>query len=299
MQSYKLLLALAYNGRRFLGNQLQPGEQRTVQLALLAALNQLGLNPSNGKFAGRTDAGTHAVWQLYQTWVTGNACEQPLRYPINSLAKRLNALLPQDITVWAAHLVKNDAFDVRQSAIYRWYRYRVQFSEQDDCWRPDTTCHLRLSAPQGHLLNACANDLLGYHNFKAFQHTDTPVQNTHCTIYGARWQKVPTPSAPETWQFDIIGNRFLYKMVRNLVAEHLSVAVDQQPIGLWRQRLAEAPVRQSGQRTAPSHGLTLMCVYYLPCFRYFDKHTVVLQLEQELNALEFMDENLFCQAAGN
>jgi tRNA pseudouridine38-40 synthase len=293
--AHKLLLALAYNGERFLGNQLQPCGLPTVQGALLQAFQQLRLSPSNGKFAGRTDAGTHAVWQQFQCWLAD--CP----YPLPDLVKRLNAVLPNDITVWDACHPTDGTFDVRQSAQWRWYRYQLTFNT--NCWHNPAVTQYKLkrghALPDTATLIRCADDMQGWHNFKAFQNTDTPVTDTQCHMLAARWQHVPTLTAPDTWQFDVVGTRFLYKMVRNVVAEHLAVAQQQLPSEVWRARLHQGLTRQSGQSTAPAQGLTLMSVYYPPCFQYFGKHTVVLQLEQALNALEFLDENLFCQAAGN
>jgi tRNA pseudouridine38-40 synthase len=111
--STKLLLALAYIGKGYFGNQLQQSQGQpflpTIQSELLTALSQLKLYPSNGKFAGRTDAGVHAQVQYFQCWV------QSVRYQGDALVNRLNALLPKDITVWnAVYLTDAGRFDVIQ-----------------------------------------------------------------------------------------------------------------------------------------------------------------------------------------
>jgi tRNA pseudouridine38-40 synthase len=284
----RLLLALAYQGGRFSGSQLQPVPQETVQGVLLAALRQLGLQPSNGRLSGRTDAGVHARLQYYTCWVNPGKHADAAH-----LARRLTAVLPPDVTVWTAtYLPEADSqFDVLRSVAWRWYRYRIQLSEQSDCWLPPDMAHQRIKNDVDEsMLHTLAQSLQGAHQFLAFQNTDTPVTNTECHVLGARWTRLH----PHQWQFDIVADRFVYNMVRNLVAEQLAVATGQQSWTVWQQRLAGQP-RQSGQLTAKAKGLTLMMVYYPLCFRYFREHTVILQLEQKLKALELLDENLFCQ----
>jgi tRNA pseudouridine38-40 synthase len=287
-----LLLALAYRGGRFFGNQLQnhqtQGQVRTVQAVLLQALDHLQMGPSNGKFAGRTDAGTHARLQYFQCWVN-----YP-RYEGQALARRLNALLPEDVTVWDATLQANPfhGFDVRNSVEWRWYRYQVRFAAQPDCWLPEDMV-VYPHPVNADALGRCAQAVVGKHNFHAFQCPDTPVKARECHIYAAAWTRItPTEAC-----FDIVGQRFLYKMVRNLVAEQLAVASGQWSEADFLQALTQGSPRKTGQLTARAKGLTLMSVYYPLSFQYFREHTVVLQLEHMLKALELINEDLFCQTA--
>ena len=86
-------LDLAYHGARFAGWAAQPGE-RTVQDELESALEQvLGVRPTL-TVAGRTDAGVHAWGQVASFDAEGE--------PPRALARALNALTGDDLTVWSA-----------------------------------------------------------------------------------------------------------------------------------------------------------------------------------------------------
>src|SRR5919107_176424 len=116
MRRRSVQLVLHYDGAQFAGWQRQ-AVARTVQGELEAALARLcGAHvPVIG--AGRTDAGVHARGQAAGVRV-------PERWRAPELRRALNAVLPPDVWVAAAHEMR-DEFHARYSATARRYRYRV------------------------------------------------------------------------------------------------------------------------------------------------------------------------------
>ena len=112
----RLALVLEYQGARYGGYQVQPGT-RTIQGEVEKALERLLGAHVKTYGAGRTDAGTHALGQ-----VVAFTTEAP--YPPETFVRALNAALPPDVRVQAAHDVAL-GFDPRRWACSRTYRYLV------------------------------------------------------------------------------------------------------------------------------------------------------------------------------
>jgi tRNA U38,U39,U40 pseudouridine synthase TruA len=76
----------------------------------------------------------------------------------------------------------------------------------------------------------------------------------------------PLATSHPLWAIDVVGNRFLRKMVRNLVA--LLLQAGQQPTPqqalTLTQHVIMAGHTQALNRTAPPHGLTLMALHFAP-----------------------------------
>ena len=118
-------LVVQYDGAGFAGWQRQP-EQRTVQAVLEAELAQLCDAPTAALGAGRTDAGVHARGQAVGVRV-------PEKWEPAALRRALNATLPADIWVAAAHEMQ-PSFHARFSATGRRYGYHIGLA--DDAHSP-------------------------------------------------------------------------------------------------------------------------------------------------------------------
>jgi len=157
-------LDIAYDGSRFSGWAAQPG-LRTVEGELQTALETILRQEVSLTAAGRTDTGVHAWGQVASFAASG--------HPERGLARRLNGVLPRDIAVTAATAAP-DGFDARRDARSRTYCYRIlarespsPFEEGRALWWPH-----RLDAAA---LDACAELIVGEHDFTAF----TPTQTDH------------------------------------------------------------------------------------------------------------------------
>ena len=152
-------MLLEYDGTEFAGWARQPG-QRTVQDEVERALrtvlreDELALT-----VAGRTDRGVHA-------W--GQVCS----YEHEAVdPRRLNALLPHDVAVLDCNPAP-DGFDARRDAVSRTYCYRVLHRRARSVWLQKRALWHGWELDRA-ALDACAEELVGTHDFTAFTPTDT------------------------------------------------------------------------------------------------------------------------------
>lgn len=244
-------LDLEYDGTGFRGWAEQPG-LRTVQGELEAALTTVLREPAQLTVAGRTDAGVHALGQVasFQT----EAALPP------DLARRLNALVPNDVAVKAAEPAI-DGFDARHDARSRTYLYRVlarrapsPFEQCRALWWPH-----RLDREA---LDACAAALVGTHDFTAFTPTQTDHVRFDRDVLASEWGTEPPPHGNgEILRFRITADAFMRNMVRALVGTMLGVSSGRFTVEQFTALLKGAPRPQAGD-TAPPHGLYLESVSY-------------------------------------
>lgn len=249
MDPRPILLVTQYDGGRFAGWQRQP-DSRTVQGEMEAVLARLCAMPVPAVGAGRTDAGVHAHGQ-------GVGVRVPLKWTPERLQRAMNALLPDDIWVAAAHRMTAD-FHPRRSALQRRYGYLV--GTDDHARSPFRRRYeWAVSRPlDADALHAEAGCLLGEHTFRAFAVAHTaPIDDHHrCIIEHAAW--VPRDGG---WVFEVAANRFLHHMVRFLVGTMIDVAQGRRPRGTIA-RLLVAPDNADTSPPAPARGLSLRAVVY-------------------------------------
>ena len=100
------------------------------------------------------------------------------------------------------------------------------------------------------------NYLLGEHDFSSFKSSGTLNPSTICTIYEAKVSR-----SGDKVIIDIVGNRFLYNMVRTIVGTLLEIEghnLDSEHM----LRVLEAKDRRKAGATVSPEGLTLMKVMY-------------------------------------
>ena len=112
----RYFLEIAYDGTAYHGWQVQPNAI-SVQQVIEEILHKLLGTPTPVVGAGRTDAGVHAR-KMFLHFDT----ERELNN--DDFVRRLNSILPQDISVYAVHRVKEDAH-ARFDATYRTYNYYI------------------------------------------------------------------------------------------------------------------------------------------------------------------------------
>jgi tRNA pseudouridine38-40 synthase len=256
MAEHSVQLVLHYDGAGFAGWQRQP-DTRTVQGVLEAALTRLCNRETKAIGAGRTDAGVHARGQAVGTVVAET-------WPAARLRRALNAILPDDVWVAAAHEMTPE-FHARYSATSRRYTYRVGTDEASRSpfrrryeWyvedRLDTT-----------ILRDGAEAIRGAHCFRAFavQGTAPDTDDHRCDVIDARWCE-----SQGAIVLEIAANRFLHHMVRFLVGTMVDAARGRRdPADL--ARLLEANDNSETSAPAPAHALVLERVTY-PADLYVD-----------------------------
>jgi tRNA pseudouridine38-40 synthase len=236
---------VSYDGTAYAGLQIQRGV-RTIQGVIEDRLEQVLKRPVRIAFAGRTDAGVHAIGQVIsfraESTMTGE-----------QFVRALNALLPRDIRVMRALNVARE-FHPRFSARSRWYRYIVWNGKELVPFFRDYA--LWLNRPVDHdLLGEYCGRITGVHDFTSFGSIgsgDNPVRRiTHCEVRRKN----------EFILFDIVANSFLRKMVRTIVGTFLTLERERAPAARIDEIL-RAGDREAGGDTAFAGGLYLAKVFY-------------------------------------
>lgn len=251
MTARTVQLVLHYDGTAFAGWQIQP-EQRTVQGEVERVLAGLCGQRVVAQGAGRTDAGVHARGQAVGVRV-------PDKWTPPMLRRSLNALLPDDVWVAAAHEMRPE-FHARFSATSRRYAYHVGTDEEARSpFRRRTEWAYRHDYERA-ALDRAASLLLGEHCFIGFAVRGTaPVTDSHrCTVTEARWL-----DRPGGLTFVVEANRFLHHMVRFLVGTMLEQASGKRAATAVSDLLA-AKTNDDVSPPAPAHGLVLERVSYPP-----------------------------------
>jgi len=242
-------LVLHYDGSAFAGWQRQPSE-RTVQGELERVLTRLTGDHVAALGAGRTDAGVHARGQSVGVRV-------PERWSAATLRRALNALLPRDIWVAAAHEMRSD-FHARFSALARRYSYYVGTDDAAQSpFRRQTEWALGRPLDRRALERSTAA-ILGDHCFVAFAVRGTaPDSDDHrCTVQSAAWC-----DRDGGLVFQVEANRFLHHMVRFLVGTMVDVASGRREADAI-ERLLGASSNDEVSPPAPPNALFLDRVTY-------------------------------------
>lgn len=239
-------LDLQYDGTAYAGFQVQP-DSPTVQGTLDQALSRLLGESIRTLGASRTDAGVHALGQVV-SFTTENVI------PVERIVPALNAQLPPDVVVLAATEVPAD-FHPRYQARRKAYRYRILNRALPSPFVGRTAWHLPLALDVD-LMQQAAEVLVGEHDFAAFCAAGGAAQTTVRTLY-----EVTVARDDEIIEINLLGNGFLYMMVRIIVGTLVEVGQGKRPPERVAAILASRDRALAGI-TAPAQGLTLVRIWY-------------------------------------
>lgn len=229
---------ISYDGTRYFGWQ-KTKTGPSIQEELEKAILQITRETVQPEAASRTDRGVHAEGQVVQFALAQE-------WEPSKIHLGLNAVLPKDIRIKE---IERKDFHPTLDASGKEYRYRIcQGIAQDPTLRL-YSWHFRYPLDRL-LVERAAEDLIGTHDFTSFANEE---------------EKDPVCSL-ESIQFDgtffrIRGNRFLYKMVRNLVGT-LAYAGCGKIAPEAIPGILAAKDRKLAGITAPAHGLYLHQVFY-------------------------------------
>ena len=191
--------------------------------------------------ASRTDRGVHAKGQVIQFSLNTN------RDP-SILLSALNGVLPKEIRVLELSYRR---FHPTLDATWKEYHYRLNLEKVQDPHERFYSWHVYHLVDRK-LVELGAEKLIGTHDFTAFSNRDEEgEENPICTLYKIEFNGN---------LFKIRGNRFLHKMVRNLVGSLIYFATGR--LSLNMEDLLSSKMRKLGGITAPAHGLYLHEVQY-------------------------------------
>lgn len=207
--TYKL--SIAYDGTNYSGWQVQPNAP-TIQEVIESSLEKLIGTRTKVIASGRTDAGVHAKGQ-----VAHFRTDTPL--DTKQLFYKLNCILPQDIAITSL-TEADDTFHARFSAKRKAYHYHIHTSTTHSPFEHPYRTHIRFPLDSERMKEA-ARYFVGTHDFTSFSnenHAGACKKNPIRTIYSLEIIEIEGGISVQ-----VIGNGFLYKMVRNIVGTLLRV----------------------------------------------------------------------------
>jgi tRNA pseudouridine38-40 synthase len=248
-------LVLEYDGSRFSGWQMQPG-QRTIQEELHRVLEVIVRRPIHTLYvSGRTDAGVHARGQVVNFLLDCAADEAP---DLFRLGYSVSSLMRGEVAVVYADYVPLE-FHARNSAESKQYSYRMVIRDAPAvldyhrAWKLGPGLDLPLMAEE-------AKAIVGTHDFSSVRATDCSAKHAVREVLES---EIVLDLPYVTYR--VVGRGFLKQMVRSLVGTLVGIARGQMQNSSMAEILA-AKDRQRGGITAPPYGLYLDWVAYPESF---------------------------------
>ena len=251
-------LDVQYRGKNYFGSQIQfengqEIDKPTIQGELEKAIRTLiktgesqNNRPIKTIFSGRTDKGVNSLGQVVHF-----DCDKDI--VASNFVYSLNEILPPDISVSDLKVVPND-FHAQKSAISRHYTYEFINRRCKNAFDGDL---LRVKFPVDiNRIQNSLNYLLGEHDFSSFKSSGTLNPSKICFISKATCRR-----SGDKVVVDIIGNRFLYNMVRTIIGTLLEIeGHNLKPE--YMLEVLESKNRSKAGRTVSPYGLTLVEVSY-------------------------------------
>ena len=251
-------LKVQYIGKNYSGSQIQfedgnPIEEPTIQGELEKAISTLIFGDTENinrrfktVFSGRTDKGVNAKGQVVHFDSEETVVASEFLYHINEI-------LPPDISVSEIKVV-DSGFHAQKSAKRRHYRFEFINRKCKNAFDGDLM-RVKYSTDEKRMQKAL-DYLVGEHDFTSFKSSGTLNPSTVCFIESAKVEK-----HGDRVIIDIVGNRFLYNMVRTIVGTMLEIEGHNLPAEHMKDVL-EAHDRQKAGMTVSPYGLTLLEVTY-------------------------------------
>ncbi|MBO4636447.1 MAG: tRNA pseudouridine(38-40) synthase TruA [Clostridiales bacterium] len=246
---YPLAIVTEYDGTAFVGFQIQ-SNGRSVQEVLNGALSKLYKTEINITGCSRTDSGVHARGHV-------SSLNVPFYIPEEKIPLAVNQFLPDDVCVRKAFYTK-EGFSARFDSLGKRYIYRIYTGDVR------SPLHARYSyftsyRPDMDLMREAASVMVGEHDFAAFCASGSSAVTTVRKINSVDVRY--SPCDPDLIEIEVIGEAFLYNMVRIMAGTILYAGIGK----ISKEDIKDAltsPSRAKTGKTLPPQGLTLEEVYY-------------------------------------
>jgi tRNA pseudouridine38-40 synthase len=243
----RYFIHLAFKGTNYHGWQIQENAT-TVQEVLAEAISMLLRENIELTGCGRTDTGVHAEEFYAHLEVEKKLSSTSL----SQLVRKLNAFLPEDISIYSIFLVPEDAH-ARFSAKARTYEYRISASKNPFSQEYTYFYPVRLDVNQ---MNAGAKIIMEYTDFSCFSKSHTQTKTNNCLILEARWIEIENSLV-----FRITADRFLRNMVRAIAGTLVDMGrgkINEEEL----RKIIESKIRSNAGKSMPACGLFLTKVVY-------------------------------------
>ena len=245
----KVVCVVEYKGTGYNGWQRQRNATSTFQELLEKTISRITGDKVIVEASSRTDAGVHAVGQVVAFSVSS-------KLSLCVLKRALNACLPREVRIRNLLEVPQD-FHPRRDVKYKRYVYILALASATSAFWNDFVFCVRKREFDLELLQRAANLLVGHHDFTSFSAAGGNDHSCWRTVFSFKVEE----KSKGLIRFDVVGDGFLYKMVRNIVGTLIYAGIGKiTPSDI--EKIIEAKDRKIAPPTAPSHGLYLKKVSY-------------------------------------
>ena len=238
---------IRYDGQKYFGWQRHKNKP-TIQGALESAVTECFGLRCNVEGSGRTDRGTHALGQVATIRLPDGLDEKKAAVSINNA-------LDQTIEVTGFQKVSAD-FHARESAVGKRYLYKIWNNPDLPSEMEGKVWYIPEKLDVNKMRAACPffTGTMDYGSFAKVPNYKraTTVRTVHA---------LDLLQDGSILCFSIVGDGFLYKMVRNIVRILVKIGEGRTQINDL-PRIIEAKNRSAAPGTAPASGLFLDTVFY-------------------------------------
>lgn len=243
----RLKATVSYDGSGYAGWQRQDNALG-IESIIMDVMERIHHHPVEITGSGRTDAGVHAIAQVFHF-------DSELKMSKEQWRRAMNALLPADIRMQDVKKVRED-FHARFDAISKRYDYYLSYDiDNPFLQRYRAFYRGRLNIER---MKECAALFVGTHDFTSF--TSSRIDSRK-----SRVRTITMCAIEETadgLHFRLEGNSFLRYMVRMIVGTLIEAGRDRLSVQEVKAML-EAKDKEACRYKAPGSGLYLVEVRYL------------------------------------
>lgn len=242
----RIAAIIEYNGAAFSGWQIQ-SSGRTVQGCVEQALAKVADRPIRVTVAGRTDAGVHAIAQVFHFNIDVERSDYAWVHGTNSN-------LPTDVALlWAGRV--DEKFHARFSATGRRYEYLILNRTIRPAMLAGRVTH-EYRPLDVQRMREGAKYLIGTHDFSSFRSANCQAGNPVRELHALQVQR-----DGDRIRIYAHANAFLQHMVRNIAGVLIDIGAGERAPD-WAGAVLEARDRRVGGATAPPDGLYLTAIDY-------------------------------------
>ena len=235
-----------YKGTNYYGWQKQVN-QISIEEVIETILSKILDEDINILASGRTDAGVHALGQVFHFDTTKDFDMDKLTYAVNSL-------LPKDIAIISFENV-SDTFQARYDAKAKHYRYIIDFSNKNPfSYETSYNC---LHKTDKDILKESLLKFIGKHDFKDFTAKEEDEAKFIREIFN-----ITISEENDLFIIDLYGDGFMRYMIRFIIGASLATAWNKEDISFIDYHLSNKENREIISYKAPPQGLFLVEVIY-------------------------------------
>lgn len=246
------MAVIEYDGTCFHGFQKQPGNIRTIEGELTKIISRVtGIKIKLG-YAGRTDAGVHAKYQVINFRTLRELDLYSFKWSINSL-------LPDDIVMRDIKRVDN-SFDPRRDAKWRQYSYQVVNSNWQSVFLNKYSIVITKKLDIRSMRKA-SRILVGRRDFASFCNPECIVENVNTIRKILKFTVTKVSDNNGLIVFQIMASSFLYNMARIIIGTLLEVGSGEKSLDSIKEAIRGRNRKLAG-KIAPAKGLILTRIVY-------------------------------------